>query len=80
MQNAPDKSLAIRIRNFSLVLCAVMLFVYGFLPLLTSSLPPLRRMSATIEDSGIDPSRYYYTDVEQVHEAERHLDQVLRER
>lgn len=77
MQNTSDKSLAVRTRNFFLTLCAIMLFVYGFLPLLTSSFPILQRMSKSIEENGIDPSRYYYTDVEQVYEAEGYLKQAL---
>ena len=77
MKRAQDKSLAIRLRNFFLALCGIMLFVYGFLPLLTSSVPILQSMAKCIEDNGIDPSRYYYTDVEQVYDAEQYLKRVL---
>ncbi len=34
-------------------------------------------MSQYLENNGIDPTRYYYTDVVQVKEAENYLDIVL---
>lgn len=54
-----------------------LLFVYGFLPLLTSSFDILSTMSEYLDENGIDPTRYYYTDVEQVAEAEHYLQSVL---
>jgi hypothetical protein len=34
-------------------------------------------MSDLLDTSGIDPTRYYYTDVEQVWEAERYIESAL---
>jgi hypothetical protein len=73
-----EKSLPLRLRNFTLVLGVMLLFVYGALPLLTRSCPPLQRMADSLDDNGIDPTRWYFTDVEQVKESERHLNMVLR--
>jgi hypothetical protein len=72
-----NKSLPIRIRNFLIALGSVMVFIYGFLPLLTDSCPILHRMSVYLDNNGIDPTRYYYTDVEQVHESERYIRSAL---
>lgn len=74
-----QKSLSLRLRNFTLVLGLALLFVYGALPLLTRSFAPLQRMSESLESTGIDPTRWYFTDVEQVKESERHLNMVLRD-
>ena len=75
-----EKSLPLRLRNFTVVLGLMLLFVYGALPLLTRSCPPLQRMADSLESNGIDPTRWYFTDVEQVKESEQHLDMVLRDR
>lgn len=72
-----EKSLFDRIIKFILTLTLVLTVVYGLLPLLTGSFDVLNRMSQSLEESGIDPSRYYYTDVEQVMEAEQYLRIVL---
>ncbi len=64
--------------KFTIVLGSLLLFVYVFLPLLTETFPALNRMSAYLDENGIDPSRYYYTDVEQVKEAEDYLQSVLK--
>jgi len=77
MESTANKSLALRIRNFVVAFGVAVLFVYVFLPYLTHSWPILNRMSRYLDDNGIDPSRYYYTDVEQVKEAEQYLDSVL---
>lgn len=53
------------------------MFVYVFLPFLTDSFEILHHMSEYLDENGIDPTRYYYTDVEQVKEAELYLDSVL---
>ena len=75
----PEKlSLRRRIGRFTIFIGALLLFVYAFLPLLTNAFPVLHRMSAYLEENGIDPSRYYYTDVEQVKEAEQYLESVLK--
>jgi hypothetical protein len=59
---------------------AGMLILFGLvLPHLTRSVPILRHMAENLEENGIDPSRYYYTDVEQVQEGERYLSRVLGE-
>jgi len=67
------KSLPIRLRNFVLTLGSLMVFIYVFLPMLTNSCPILHRMSVYLDNNGIDPTRYYYTDVEQVKESERYI-------
>jgi len=56
---------------------AILLFVYVFLPYLNSSFGILQRMSTYLDENGIDPTRYYYTDVEQVEDAEDYLESVL---
>ncbi len=75
----PEKSLPLRLKNFTVVLGLMLLFVYGALPLLTRSCAPLQRMAESLEDNGIDPTRWYFTDVEQVKESEQHLNMVLRD-
>ena len=72
-------SLQQRVRQFIIILGALLFFVYGFLPLLTNSFEVLGRMSQYLDENGIDPTRYYYTDVEQVKEAEQYLDSVLND-
>jgi hypothetical protein len=62
-----------KLRKFGAVLSACLLFIYVFLPFLTESVPVLNRMSQYLDNSGIDPTRYYYTDVEQVKESEEYL-------
>jgi hypothetical protein len=61
----------------SLSVC--LFFVYVFLPYLTESVGILNQMSQYLENNGIDPTRYYYTDVVQVKEAENYLDIVLNQ-
>ena len=78
MTPVPEKTLLVRLRTFIVTFGAALLFVFVFLPYLTDSFDILSRMSAYLEKNGIDPSRYYYTDVEQVKEAEQYLDSVLR--
>jgi hypothetical protein len=75
-----EKSLPVRLKNFVLALGATFAFVYLFLPLLTSSCDILNRMSVYLDANGIDPTRYYYTDVEQVKEGEEYLRSVLEEK
>lgn len=59
---------------------ACLFFVYVFLPYMTESVDVLNKMSQYLDDNGIDPTRYYYTDVEQVKEAENYLATVLKGR
>jgi hypothetical protein len=68
-----EKSLPERLKNFALATGATLAFVYVFLPLLTNSCGILHRMSVYLDNNGIDPTRYYYTDVEQVKEGEEYL-------
>lgn len=72
-----ESSMLHRLKNFVASLGACLLFVYVFLPYLTESVGILNKMSHYLESNGIDPSRYYYTDVEQVKEAENYLKTVL---
>lgn len=71
------KSLLQRLGRFTLILGTALSFVYVLLPMLTGSCSLLQRMSSFLDESGIDPSRYYYTDVEQVKESEEYLRTVL---
>jgi len=80
MKATAKTSLVHRVGRFAVTLGAAVLFVYVFLPFLTRSCPILNQMSLYLDNNGIDPSRYYYTDVEQVHEAEQYLDAVLDRR
>lgn len=73
-----EKSLVTRWRNFILALGAALFAIYALLPLLTRSFDTLTAMSQHLERTSIDPSRYYYTDVEQVEESERYLHNALR--
>ncbi|MBU1566166.1 MAG: hypothetical protein KJ630_11120 [Proteobacteria bacterium] len=71
------KSLPLRMFRFGLSLGLMLTFVYVLLPALTGSCSILQRMSLSLDETGIDPSRYYYTDVEQVKESEIYLQTVL---
>lgn len=75
-----EKSLPVRLKNFVLATGTALAFVYVFLPLLTSSCGVLHRMSVYLDNNGIDPTRYYYTDVEQVKEGEEYLRFALEEK
>ncbi|MBE0584301.1 MAG: hypothetical protein IH612_11150 [Desulfofustis sp.] len=77
MSTSP-RPLPVRIIHFAVLLTGMLFLVYGGLPLLTDSFDILQRMSVTLDSHDIDPSRYYYTDVVQVAESERYLDQVLQ--
>lgn len=74
-----EKCLRVRIGQFVLAMATALTFVYVFLPFLTSSCGILNRMSIYLENNGIDPTRYYYTDVEQVKESELYLRSVLHD-
>jgi hypothetical protein len=78
MQEDSHNSLVYRLRNLVIFLGAALAFVYVFLPLLTRSFDTLSSMSDSLDENGIDPTRYYYTDVEQVKEAELYLESVLQ--
>lgn len=75
-----EKSLPVRLKNFVLATGTALAFVYVFLPLLTNSCGVLHRMSVYLDNNGIDPTRYYYTDVEQVKEGEEYLRFALEEK
>ena len=74
-----EKNLSTRIRQFMVTAGLMFSFVYLFLPLLTKSCTPLQHMADCLQETGIDPSRYYYTDVEQVQEGESYLRTVLED-
>lgn len=67
-------------KKFAVSLTACLLFVFVFLPFLTESVGILKQMSQYLDNNGIDPTRYYYTDVEQVKESENYLGTVLKKR
>ncbi|MFH1984552.1 MAG: hypothetical protein ABIL58_22135 [Pseudomonadota bacterium] len=73
-----DEKLSVRLCRFAVAVCCVLLFSNVLLPALTRSCDRLERMAAALEDSGIDPSRYYYTDVPAVGEAIHAIDNSLR--
>lgn len=73
-------SMSQKIGKFAVSLGICLIFVYVFLPYLTESVGILNRMSQYLETNGIDPTRYYYTDVAQVKESENYLDTVLDHR
>jgi hypothetical protein len=72
------QSLFFRICKFFAALSTVLFFVYVLLPKLTHSSTVLQKMSLCLEENSIDPSRYYYTDIEQVKESEQYLDVALQ--
>ena len=74
-----EKSLLVRLKNFVLALGTSLVIVYVFMPFLTCSCGSLTNMARHLDQTGIDPSRYYYTDVEQVDEGERYLRGALEE-
>ena len=67
-----------RLCRLALAMGGLLLFATVLLPALTRSCEPLQRMAQVIEDSGIDPSRYYYTDVEAVGDAVHTIENSLR--
>lgn len=72
-----EKTLTRRLTAFVLIFGVTLFVIYGLLPWLTHSIAPLSRMSQSLHETGIDPSRYYYTDVEQVKESEQYLRRAL---
>lgn len=77
MNPTDNKSLLARLRIFAITLGVALLFVNVFLPFLTNSFDIMNSMSAYLDENGIDPTRYYYTDVEQAKEAEEYLESAL---
>ena len=73
-----DVKLSVRLCRLAVAIGCALLFSNVMLPALTRSCDRLERMAAVIEDSGIDPSRYYYTDVAAVGEAIHAIDNSLR--
>jgi hypothetical protein len=72
-----ETSMLRKVGKLAVSLSVCLIFIYVFLPYLTESVGILNRMSQYLESNGIDPTRYYYTDVAQVKEAENYLDTVL---
>ena len=75
----PQKHFLIRLRNFVLTLGTLLCIIYVGLPLLTQHIPILHKMSVYLDNNGIDPTRYYYTDVEQVKESESYIYAAIKE-
>lgn len=67
-----------RLIRFLVAFGLTLTFVYGVLPAVTKSVPILSRMHSYLNQNGIDPSRYYYTDVEQVAEGERYIANAIK--
>lgn len=72
-----EKKLFERVGSFILVFGLTLFFIYGVLPWVTGSFDILNHMAQSIDETGINPSSYYYTDVEQVIESEQYLRTVL---
>lgn len=66
-----------RITRFIVVISLTLTIIYGILPWLTNSFDVLNHMSQSLDESGINPTSYFYTDVEQVFESEQYLQIVL---
>ena len=79
MQPPHKTCIGSRLARFIVLLGLAAFLVFGVLPALTSNVPILDRMAHYLDENGIDPTRYYYTDVEQVREAELYLRTVLEE-
>ncbi len=62
-----------RIANAILWWLGIFLFIFAFLPWLTSKVPILRQMHEVLEWHEIDPSRFYYSNVPQTLEGEWYL-------
>lgn len=73
-----EKPLHKRLLQFFLAFGLTLTFVYGVLPAVTASVPILSKMHSYLSINGIDPSRYYYTDVEQVAEGEHYIENAIR--
>lgn len=67
-----------RLLQFFLASAITLTFVYGILPAITASVPILSKMHTNLVQNDIDPSRYYYTDVEQVAEGEHYIETAIR--
>lgn len=75
-----ENSLPCRIKKFIFTVSVVFTFIYGLLPFLTGSFDILHQVSLSLDENGIDPSSYYYTDVDQVMESEQYLRMVLNDK
>ena len=73
-----DVKLSVRLFRLALAVGCALAFSNVLLPALTRSCDRLERMAAALEDNGIDPSRYYYTDVPAVGDAIHTIDNSLR--
>ncbi len=67
-----------RLIRFLMAFGLTLAFVYGVLPAVTNSVPILSKMHSYLSQNGIDPSRYYYTDVEQVAEGEKYIENAIK--
>jgi hypothetical protein len=77
--NESMKSLPLRLRDLVIALLAGVAFFYLLLPLLNRTFPILEKTSRHLEQHGIDPTRYYYTDVSQVAAGEEYLRTALHQ-
>lgn len=72
------QSLGKRLGKFFVGIVALLLFSNVFLPALTRSCDKLEHMAQVLEEDNIDPSRYYYTDIEAVGDANHELSNTMR--
>lgn len=68
-----------RLFRLTATVAGTLFFFCLVLPALNRSVPILGKMASDLAENGIDPTRYYYTDVEQVKEGERYLSRALGE-
>ncbi len=71
-------SLRVRVRRLIIGAIAMLFFAIVFLPALTRSCDKLEYMAQVLEEDNIDPSRYYYTDIEAVGDANHEISNTLR--
>lgn len=74
-----QQPLSVRLRRFFIGLLLLLGSVYVILPAITKSVSVLHTMSIYLQHNGIDPSRYFYTDIEAVTDAENHMEEVMQD-
>jgi len=73
-----QQSLTVRFGKLLLGISAIVLFSTVLLPSLTRSCDKLAQLSAMLEEKEIDPSRYYYSDVDKVGDASQEMSNTMR--
>lgn len=73
-----QQPLFLRFGKLLLGIAVIVLFSTVLLPTLTRSCDKLAQLSAMLEEKEIDPSRYYYSDVDKVGDASQELSNTMR--